>query len=88
MDPYNDYNISFPCNNQALTMQFQVHFHDKSYLNAFHPAKLVYLTSDASYILDTLDPDKIYVIGGFVDHNLHKVRILFLISICISFSSK
>lgn len=35
---------------------------------------LVYLTADATEELSQLDSGKIYIIGGIVDRNRHKVR--------------
>jgi tRNA (guanine9-N1)-methyltransferase len=35
--------------------------------------KLVYLTGDSPHVLHELQPDDVYVIGGIVDRNRHKV---------------
>jgi tRNA (guanine9-N1)-methyltransferase len=36
--------------------------------------KLIYLSADAEEELETLSEDEVYVIGGLVDRNRHKVR--------------
>lgn len=35
--------------------------------------QLVYLSADSEEELDTLSPEEIYIIGGIVDHNRHKM---------------
>lgn len=54
---------------------------EEHYIDAFDKSKLIYLTSDSDNVLDTLEKDAIYVIGGLVDHNHHK-------AICIDSASK
>lgn len=46
--------------------------HESSYLEAFDRDSLVYLSSESEHVLDALDPARVYVIGGLVDHNRHK----------------
>ncbi|XP_058791713.1 tRNA methyltransferase 10 homolog A [Phymastichus coffea] len=51
---------------------WDVKFHSESYLNVFPKDKLVYLTSESENVVEELNHDHIYVIGGLVDHNQHK----------------
>lgn len=45
------------------------------YLDLFPREKLVYFTSDSPNVCEDLDPSKVYIIGGIVDHNKYKVRV-------------
>ena len=47
--------------------------HEEHFLECFPREKIVYLTSDSPELLETLDPEAIYIIGGMVDHNRLKV---------------
>lgn len=49
-------------------------FHEQSYLDLFPKDKLVYLTSESENVIESFEDDSIYIIGGLVDHNEHKVR--------------
>ncbi|XP_035671091.1 tRNA methyltransferase 10 homolog A-like [Branchiostoma floridae] len=42
------------------------------YTEVFERERIVYLTSDSPNTLSTLEPGKVYIIGGLVDHNSHK----------------
>ncbi len=55
-------------------------FHDKGYKEVFTSEpfnkaakEIVYLTSESENVIgDTFDSGKVYIVGGLVDHNLHK----------------
>jgi len=51
---------------------WDIHFHEKDYLDIFPKDKLVYLSSESDNVIKELEQDKIYIIGGLVDHNSHK----------------
>nr|CAG4647385.1 EOG090X0D3U [Megafenestra aurita] len=51
---------------------WDVKFHDKNYLDIFSKEKIVYLTSESDNVIETIEDDKVYIIGGLVDHNSHK----------------
>ena len=53
-------------------INWDFHFKPDRYDSVFSPAKIVYLSSEAEDVLDQLEGDTAYVIGGLVDHNHHK----------------
>ena len=44
----------------------------KGYEELFDKKKLIYLSADSPNILETIDNDKIYILGGIVDRNRYK----------------
>uniref|UniRef100_A0A8D8JSL0 tRNA (guanine(9)-N(1))-methyltransferase n=1 Tax=Culex pipiens TaxID=7175 RepID=A0A8D8JSL0_CULPI len=51
---------------------WDVQFSAGAFVDLFDRERLVYLTSESDNVLDVLEKDKVYVIGGLVDHNQHK----------------
>lgn len=51
---------------------WDINFRAESYLKLFPKDKLVYLTSESNKVITELQEDKVYIIGGLVDHNSHK----------------
>ena len=53
-----------------------VHVSDEPYqvvLNDIRPDDFIYLTADSPNVLHTLETSKVYILGGLVDRNRHKV---------------
>uniref|UniRef100_A0A1Q3EZX0 tRNA (guanine(9)-N(1))-methyltransferase n=1 Tax=Culex tarsalis TaxID=7177 RepID=A0A1Q3EZX0_CULTA len=51
---------------------WDVRYSSESFVKLFDREKLIYLTSESDNVLDELEKDHVYVIGGLVDHNQHK----------------
>ncbi|KAG8465208.1 hypothetical protein KFE25_012571 [Diacronema lutheri] len=49
-----------------------VHRHEQPYWEVFPHSSIVVLSAEATDVLLELEPGKVYVIGGLVDHNRHK----------------
>ncbi|XP_058683538.1 tRNA methyltransferase 10 homolog B isoform X2 [Poecile atricapillus] len=47
----------------------------ESYLDLFPLEAIVYLTPDSENVLEDIDPDKVYVLGGLVDESIHKLTL-------------
>ena len=54
-----------------------MYFHKESFESLFAKESIVYLTSESENVVDKLEDDKHYIIGGLVDHNSKKVNLRF-----------
>lgn len=45
---------------------------EESYLDLFPSDAIVYLTPDSENVLEDIDPNKVYILGGLVDESIHK----------------
>ncbi|XP_063974831.1 tRNA methyltransferase 10 homolog A [Diachasmimorpha longicaudata] len=51
---------------------WDVNFYSQSYLEMYETKKIIYLTSESDNVIDNLEQDFVYIIGGLVDHNQQK----------------
>ena len=48
-------------------------FHEESIEKVFSPEEMIYFSPDATEEIETIDPSKVYIIGGLVDRSIVKV---------------
>ncbi|XP_032400445.1 tRNA methyltransferase 10 homolog B [Etheostoma spectabile] len=53
-------------------LNYMMDIKEESCLDLFSPETVVYLTPDAEEALETVDADKVYVLGGLVDESIQK----------------
>ncbi|RZB54420.1 tRNA methyltransferase 10 -like A [Asbolus verrucosus] len=51
---------------------WDINFYSEDYIDIFPKEKLIYLSSESDNVITELEQDKVYIIGGLVDHNFHK----------------
>lgn len=51
---------------------WDVKMKSESFIDVFDKDRIIYLSSDSENVLNDLEKDKVYVIGGLVDHNHSK----------------
>lgn len=50
-----------------------VSFVEEPYIDKYSKDELIYLSADSDNVIQTLEEDKVYIIGAIVDKNRHKV---------------
>ena len=60
-------------NTDTSDSQLQIDVEEKSHSELFPLDKIVVLSPDSGNVLEDIEPDKVYVIGGLVDENVTKV---------------
>jgi hypothetical protein len=58
----------------ACVLHEQIGKHEEPLEQLYPAGKLVYLSPDSSNVLETLDPNCVYVVGGIADRSVRKVR--------------
>ncbi|KFB40108.1 tRNA methyltransferase [Anopheles sinensis] len=53
------------------TRQLHADFNTEHFSTLFEPERLIYLTNESNNVIDTLEPNHIYIIGGMDDHYKH-----------------
>ena len=53
-------------------------FHEESIEKVFTPEEMVYFSPDATEEIESIDPSKVYIIGGLVDRSIVKVVLIVL----------
>lgn len=55
-------------------LKWDIEAFEQGMLQIWPAEKIVYLSGDAEETLESVEDDKVYVIGGLVDRNRHKVK--------------
>jgi tRNA (Guanine-1)-methyltransferase len=75
------FNWSIPTRYQCTNtyhkaLNWKVTMHNQAPWELFPPDDIIILSPDATEVLDTIDPHKVYVIGGIVDRSVRKEETL------------
>ncbi|KAK8794707.1 hypothetical protein WA158_001688 [Blastocystis sp. Blastoise] len=52
--------------------KWAMNFHEEPIEKVFSPAEMIYMSPDGTQILDTINTNKVYIIGGIVDRTVNK----------------